>query len=109
MAHTASLSPPPDAAPPSAEGCLDSITVHTIEQIAGAIGVPFERRPLERTELLVARECGVAGTISELTLVAEVEGSDFDQSGLHVQVRQAYLKAMRGDITVDDVAMVPLV
>lgn len=52
---------------------------------------------------------GVAGTIAELTLVDEVDGYRFDQSGLLVQVRQAYLKAMRGDVTVDDVAMVPLV
>lgn len=95
--------------PPTCEGCLDSITVHTIEQIADVIGVRFDRRPLERTELLAARECGVAGTISELTLVEEVDGYHFDQSGLLVQVRQAYLEAMRGDITVDDVAMVPLV
>jgi branched-chain amino acid aminotransferase len=97
------------ATPPTSEGCLDSITVDAIEHVIRELGLPFERRPIERTELLAADECGVAGTISELTLVEEVDGYHFDQSGLLSRVRQRYIEIMRGEATLPGVDLVPLV
>jgi branched-chain amino acid aminotransferase len=97
------------ATPPTSEGCLDSITVDTIERVARELGVPFERRALERTELLAATECGVAGTISELTMVEEIDGFAYDQAGVLVTVREAYVETMRGRRAVPDVEMVQLV
>jgi branched-chain amino acid aminotransferase len=95
--------------PPTSESCLDSITVDILEEVAKHLGVPFDRRPIERTELLAADECGLAGTISELTLVAELDGVEYEQTGLLAQLRQRYLELMRGDLVLPDVDLVPLV
>lgn len=97
------------ASPPTSECCLDSITVDAIERVAKDMGVPFERRPIERTELLAADECAVAGTISELTLVAEVDTFSFQLSGVLSEVRQRYLEVMRQQRSVPGIDLVPLV
>ena len=94
--------------PPTAEGCLDSITVTALERVAEDIGVRMQRRPVDRTELLVAEECGVAGTISELTLVSEVDGYQFAKSGLLSALRARYLEVMRGDVVLPELEMYPL-
>jgi branched-chain amino acid aminotransferase len=95
--------------PPTSESCLDSITVDILEEVAKDLGMPFDRRPIERTELLAADECGLAGTISELTLVSELDGVEYEQAGLLAQLRQRYLELMRGDLVLPDVDLVPLV
>ncbi|WP_328998647.1 aminotransferase class IV [Kribbella sp. NBC_00709] len=94
--------------PPTSESCLDSITVDVLEEVAKDLGIPFDRRPIERTELLAADECGLAGTISELTLVAELDGVEYEQAGLLAQLRQRYLELMRGDLALPNVDLVPL-
>lgn len=94
--------------PPTSEGCLDSITVAGLELVSRELGLVFERRPVERSELLTARECGVAGTISELALVESVDGFGFDQSGLLAQVRRRYLQIMRGQTVLPGFDLVPL-
>lgn len=94
--------------PPTSEGCLDSITVDVLEQVSRRLGIFFERRPIDRTELLTAKECGLAGTITELTLVDEVDGYSYEQNGVLAQVRQRYLDVMRGEITLPGVEMVPV-
>jgi branched-chain amino acid aminotransferase len=95
--------------PAASEGCLDSITTDAIEQVALDLGLRFERRPIERTELLAAKECGVAGTISELTLVEEIDGFGYDRNGVLAQVRHRYIEIMRGIEVLPGVDMVPLV
>lgn len=95
--------------PPTSERCLDSITVDALEEVCGKLGAPFHRRPVERTELLSAAECGVAGTISELTLVEEIDGFGYERSGLLAELRQAYVDVMRGGAVVPGIDMVPLV
>ena len=95
--------------PPPSEGCLDSITVDALEQVSRDLGLVFERRPIERTELLTAAECGVAGTISELTLIEEVDGYRFEQYGLLAQLRKRYLAVMRGDSGLPGIPLVPLI
>jgi branched-chain amino acid aminotransferase len=82
--------------PPSSEGALDSLTVRILEQLCLRDGLRFARRPIDRTELLAAREVGIAGTISELTLVDEVDGFTFRTDGVLHGLRQAYLRVMRG-------------
>lgn len=94
--------------PPTWEGSLDSITVHIIEQVCAEIGVPFERRPIERSELLVADECGIAGTISELTLVSEIDGFRYALDGVLARVREQYLQVMRGGYALPGVELVPI-
>jgi branched-chain amino acid aminotransferase len=97
------------ATPPTSEGCLDSITLDAIERVAQHLGLPFERRPIERTELLAAAECGIAGTISELTLIEEIDGFHFDPGGVLAEVRQRYIAVMRGELVLPGIDLVPLV
>lgn len=94
--------------PPASEGCLDSITIDVVEGICHELGLPFERRPIERSELLAASECGLAGTISELTLVEEIDGFHYDQSGLLSRIRQRYLEFARGECGLPGFELVPL-
>ncbi len=96
------------ATPPTSEGCLDSITLDAIEQVAKYLGLLFERRPIERSELLAAGECGVAGTISELTVIEEIDGFHFEPDGVLAEVRQQYIEVMRGELALPGIDLVPL-
>ena len=93
--------------PPPSEGALDSITVRTLARVCAAEGLALERRPIERSELLVADEVAVAGTISELTAVSDVDGQAFPTGGLMGEVYAAYMGVMRGRSRLDGVEMVP--
>jgi branched-chain amino acid aminotransferase len=94
--------------PPPGEGCLDSITVAVLEQVAGRLGVPFTRRPVERTELLSAAGCAVAGTISELTMVEEIDGFGYAQDGVLARLRAGYLDVMRRREILPGVQLLPV-
>ncbi len=59
--------------PPPTEGCLESITVDLLEIICRHLQVPFVRRPIDRSELYVADEICLAGTLAELIPVKQVE------------------------------------
>jgi len=95
--------------PPASEGCLDSITVDVLDKLAHEYGIPFVRSPIERSQLLTADEFGVAGTITELTLVEQVDGHRFAQSGTLAALRRRYLEVMRGELSVPGVEMLPLI
>jgi branched-chain amino acid aminotransferase len=58
--------------PPSHEGCLESVTVNIVEALCQSDHIPFERRPIDRTELQVADEIALAGTLMELGLVSRL-------------------------------------
>jgi branched-chain amino acid aminotransferase len=58
---------------PAYEGALESITVEIVKSLCGTIGVDFIRRPIDRTELYLAKELSLAGTLAELTPVTQVD------------------------------------
>ena len=60
--------------PPPSECVLESITLDIVEALAHSNGIEFERRPVDRTELHVADEMAVIGTLAEVTKVTEVDG-----------------------------------
>lgn len=64
------------ATTPATEGALESITVDVIEGLCESLGIPFVRRPIDRTELLVADELAIAGTLAELVKVQRVDNYD---------------------------------
>lgn len=83
--------------PPASEGALESITLRALEAICSDLGVPFERRPIERTELSVSDELGLCGTLSELTLVTAIDGMRFDdRSPVLSALRDRYRAAVTG-------------
>ena len=80
--------------PPPSEGAMESITVAGLEQIAADLGYELERRPLDRTELYVAEELGLTGTLTEITLVRSLDDRPLPEdtpilSGLLGRYREA--------------------
>jgi branched-chain amino acid aminotransferase len=59
--------------PPAAEGALESITVDVVAELAASLAIEVTRRPIERSELYIADELGLAGTLSEITMVRSVD------------------------------------
>jgi branched-chain amino acid aminotransferase len=81
--------------PPAYEGALESITLDVVERICRRDGLAFERRPLDRTELLTSDEAAMAGTISELTPISRIDASELRTDGVLASLRDRYLGAMR--------------
>jgi branched-chain amino acid aminotransferase len=88
--------------PPAYEGALESITVDVVDRICRRDGLAFERRPMDRTELLTSEEAAIAGTISELTPIARIDFADLRVNGTLSSLRDRYLRAMRRVEPLDD-------
>jgi branched-chain amino acid aminotransferase len=85
--------------PPATEGALESITLDVIEALAQSSEIKFVRRPIDRTELLIADELGLCGTLAELTLVKSVHGRTFPKEASILQSLQAaYMEVARGAV-----------
>jgi len=82
--------------PPWWEGALESITIDIIEELCKTMSIPFERRPIERTELMIADEMAFVGTLNEITLISEVDGSKLDESGVLKRIAERYRNAIHG-------------
>ncbi|GKS58911.1 branched chain amino acid aminotransferase [Nitrospira sp.] len=83
--------------PPATEGALESITLDIVEAMAQSMGIAFVRRPIDRTELLVADEIGVCGTLHELTLATHIDGFPLsEKSPVLSAIQNRYLEAVRG-------------
>lgn len=95
--------------PPTTEGTLESITLDIIEQLAKAMKIPFARRPIDRTELLVADEIALCGTLADVTLVKSIEGLALvEGSPVLTRLQSAYMKAVRGIAPQSFVELTPL-
>lgn len=83
--------------PPSTEGALESITLDIVESLAQSLEIKFTRRPIDRTELLVADELGVCGTLHEVTSVTAIDGFTLsEKSPILSAIQRRYLDAVRG-------------
>ena len=83
--------------PPPTEGALESITIDLAEEISRSLGIPFLRRPIDRTELCVADEISIAGTLSELAKVTHFDGHDLpDKTPFLDAVSECFWSAATG-------------
>jgi branched-chain amino acid aminotransferase len=83
--------------PPATEGALESITLDIVEALARSMGIKFARRPIDRTELLVAEEIAVCGTLHEVTLATHIDGFSLsEKSPILRAIQNRYLEAVRG-------------
>lgn len=83
--------------PPATEGALESITLDIVEWLAQSMNVKFVRRPIDRTELLIADEIGLCGTLCEITLASSIEGLPLsEKSPILGAIQQRYFEAVRG-------------
>lgn len=83
--------------PPSSEGALESITVTIVEALAASEGIPFQRRPIDRTELLVSDGLALCGTLAEMIPIQSMEGLPLPiPSPLLQALQDRYYAAVRG-------------
>jgi branched-chain amino acid aminotransferase len=82
--------------PPATEGALESITVDLVEALARSLGIEFVRRPIDRTELLVADEVAICGTLAEVTPARTIEGRSLPQPSVLRRLEERYFEAVRG-------------
>jgi branched-chain amino acid aminotransferase len=83
--------------PPASEGALESITVDLIEALATSATIPFVRRPIDRTELLIADEIALCGTLAGVVPVRSIEGNPLAAAAPVLPALQArYLEAVKG-------------
>jgi branched-chain amino acid aminotransferase len=83
--------------PPSWEGALESITLDIIQELAASLGIPFERRPVERSELYVADELGLTGTLTEVTLIRSIDDLALpDEAPILSALGRRYREALLG-------------
>jgi branched-chain amino acid aminotransferase len=83
--------------PPATEGALESITVSIVEALAESLGLKFVTRPIDRTELLIADEIAMCGTLAGLTLVKSIEGTALAaDSPLLAALQKRYVEAVKG-------------
>jgi branched-chain amino acid aminotransferase len=60
--------------PPATSGALEGITLATVAQLAGdELGLPFEHREIDRTDLYVADEAFFCGTVAEIQPIVSVD------------------------------------
>jgi branched-chain amino acid aminotransferase len=59
--------------PPPFEGRLESITLEVVRKICHSLAIPFIERPVDRTELHIADEIRLVGTLAELAPVTAVD------------------------------------
>lgn len=83
--------------PPASEGALESITVNIVERLAESLDIPFVRRPIGRTELGIADELAICGTLAEIAPVTDVDGLALpDASPILTTLRNRFFDAVRG-------------
>jgi branched-chain amino acid aminotransferase len=83
--------------PPPSEGALESITVEIIAAICLSLGIEFVERPIDRTELYIASELALAGTLAEITPVRSVDDYSLPgDSPILSLLASRYFAAVRG-------------
>ncbi len=84
--------------PPATEGALESITLDFVEQIAKSLDIKFVRRPIDRTELLIADEIAICGTLAELVPIQMIDLNPLDPFGpLFTKIREKFFRIVRGE------------
>ena len=84
--------------PPAYEGALESITLDFVEELAKSLNIKFIRRPIDRTELLIADEIAICGTLAELVPIQRIGANPIDPFGpLLTKIRAKFFKVVRGE------------
>lgn len=96
--------------PPPYEDCLESITVDIIEILCSQLAIPFHRRPIEMTELSIADEIFIAGTLAELVPLESIDGMPLSRTTPVLdQLTDAFWDAVRSAQKFPGVDLVPII
>lgn len=84
------------ATPPASEGVLESITVDIVEQLCRSLGIPFVRRPIDRTELYIADGLALAGSLAEVVGIQRIDGHEMPAASPVLEaISDAFWNAVR--------------
>jgi len=84
--------------PPHTDGSLESVTLEFVGEISRSLGYEFVCRPIDRTELLIADEVALVGSLAELVPVEEIDGFEIDPRGpILSAVRDKFFATVRGE------------
>ncbi len=83
--------------PPSWEGAFESITVDIISELCKSLGIPFIRRPIERTELIVADEMAFVGSLNDVLIIKSLDGMAYGEAKILEAISKRYLQAATGE------------
>lgn len=85
------------SSPPASEGALESITLEIVSDLAAEEGIPFVRRPVERSELYIADELGLTGTLAEVTRIRSIDDQVLpDEAPILERLAERYRDGLRG-------------
>jgi branched-chain amino acid aminotransferase len=83
--------------PPASEGRLESITLEIVRGICHSRAIRFVERPIDRTELHIADELRLVGTLAELTPITRVDDYELPASRpLTDLIAETFWDAVRG-------------
>jgi len=83
--------------PPASEGRLESITLEIVRRICHSLSIPFVERPVDRTELHIADEIRLVGTLAELAPVTRVDEYELPStSPITNLIAETFWAAVRG-------------
>jgi branched-chain amino acid aminotransferase len=83
--------------PPASEGRLESITLEIVRRICHSLTIPFVERPVDRTELHIADELRLVGTLAELTPITRVDDYELPASSpVTDSIAATFWNAVRG-------------
>jgi branched-chain amino acid aminotransferase len=83
--------------PPAWEGALESITLDIVEALCSSMQIRFERRPVDRTELSIADEIALVGTLVEVTPIENFDGRQLEASVIFGAIADRYHAAATGE------------
>jgi branched-chain amino acid aminotransferase len=85
--------------PPASEGRLESITLEIVKSICHSRAIPFIERPIDRTELHIADELRLVGTLAELTPITRIDDYELPSSRpLTNLIAETFWTAVRGSV-----------
>ncbi|CAN5742373.1 branched-chain amino acid transaminase [soil metagenome] len=85
--------------PPATEGALEGITLDVVEALAHSMNIAFIRRPIDRTELLVADEIALCGTLAVVILAKSIDGLPLPEaSPILTALQTRYLEVVTGTV-----------
>jgi branched-chain amino acid aminotransferase len=83
--------------PPASEGRLESITLEIVTSLCRSEGIPFVERPVDRTELYVADELALVGTLAEIVRIRRIDEFVLpEQAPVLSRVASRFWAAVRG-------------
>jgi branched-chain amino acid aminotransferase len=84
---------------PITSDILEGITRRTVIQVATDLGIPYEVRPIDRTELYVADEMFLAGTGAQIASITSVDHrtiGDGELGPITAKLQTVYNRGVRG-------------